>query len=119
MAGGRARLRFLHSLIPPQHFFEHRMNGFASAAACAARATTWLASQAALERNAPPGTEFARRCHLVRNRLGSLQAALDVAAVCAPGGEEEQEAHAIAIRQAAELAALLQDLQQAQQARQV
>jgi hypothetical protein len=95
------------------------MNGFAAAAACAARATTWLASQAALERNALPGTDYARRCHLVRNRLGSLQAALEVAAICTPGGEGEQEAQAIAIRQAAELAALLEEMQKVQQVQQV
>jgi hypothetical protein len=96
----------------PQLFWSIEMNGFAAAAACAERATTWLSSRAALERNAPPGTDFARHCHLVRNRLGSLQAALDVAAISVPGGEGEREARAIAIRQAAELAALLQDVQE-------
>ena len=89
------------------------MGTFAAAVACAERATTWLASQAALERDAPAGTDFARRCHLLRNRLGSLQAALDVHAISAPGSDSAREAQAIAVRQAAGLAVLLQELQEA------
>ena len=89
------------------------MNAFAAAVACAEQATTWLESQGARERNAPPGTEYARRCHLLRNRLGSLQAALEVAAISPPGSDSAEEARLIALRQAGSLAALLHDLQEA------
>jgi hypothetical protein len=86
------------------------MGTFAAAAACAQRATAWLESQGALERISPPDTEYARLCHFVRNRLGSLQAALEVAALSPPGSDCSQEAQAIAVRQAAALAALLADV---------
>ena len=89
------------------------MGTFAAALACAARATAWLDSQGALERNALPDTEYARRCHLLRNRLGSLQAALEVAAISAPGSDDARDAQAIAARQAAVLAELLDEMREA------
>ena len=89
------------------------METLAAARACADRATTWLESQDAIERDAPPDTDYARRCHLVRNRLGSLQAALEVASISTPGSGDAREAQAIAERQAGVLAALLDELQEA------
>lgn len=87
------------------------MDTLAAATACAERAATWLELQGSLERNAQPATDYARRCHLLRNRLGSLQAALDVAALSAPGSDDAREAHVIAIRQSASVAALLDELE--------
>jgi hypothetical protein len=87
------------------------MGTLATAAACAARATSWLERQAPLEHAAAPGADFARRCHVLRNRLASLQAALDVAALTAPGSDIAREAHAIAARQSASVAAILDELQ--------
>ncbi|MDB5751658.1 MAG: hypothetical protein JWP65_2079 [Ramlibacter sp.] len=89
------------------------MGTLAAAAACAQRATAWLECRRSLEFNASASTEGLRLCHQVRNRLGSLQAALDVAAISAPGSDAAHEAHAIAARQSATLAALLDDLQEA------
>lgn len=87
------------------------MGTHATALAQARRADTWLHGAAAQAQGAH-GPAVAQKCHDLRNRLGSLQAALDVLDVFEPGSATAIEAEAVVARQSAELARLLDDLQQ-------
>lgn len=86
------------------------MGTHATALAQARRATTWLQGAAAGAQGAQ-GQAVARKCHDLRNRLGSLLAALDVLGLFEPGSETAIEAEAVIRRQSAEVERLLDDLQ--------